>query len=121
MVSPKPKSRKPVAKPNVVVVGGKKVPKYKENLRMNIQQKYMEKLEEQEKKHQKAMKVLKMTYTIQIEELNEMLATSSNCLIQHQQETLTRIRELYDIIYDKDLKVQDLEQKIDDMEDENRK
>lgn len=117
--SPKSGAKK-VIKPNTTIFG-KKQPKYKENLRLNIQQKYMQKLEEQDNKYSKMINDLKLDYTEQIEELHHALSIASNAVVGSQNDTVVKVRELYDIIFEKDIKIQELEQKIEDFEDEFRK
>ena len=118
-MSPKNNIKK-IVKSNILAAG-RKIPKYKENLRMNIQQKYLQKLEEQDDKYSKIINNLKIDYTGQIEELQDMLSSASSAVIEAQNITLVKIRELYDIIFEKDNKVQELEEKIEEMEDINKK
>ena len=50
-----------------------------------------------------------------------MLSSASLATIGAQNTTLIKIRELYDIIFEKDNKIQELEEKIDEMGDINKK
>ena len=104
-------SKMPVAKklnPKV-----KEKANYKENIRTMIHQKYMKKLEDQEIEHQRQMGLFKQECAIQIEELTELVASMSNAMIDVQSDSANKWRNMFDIILEKDVKIEELEQEKD--------
>jgi len=94
---------------------------YKENIRTVIHQKYIKKLEDQEKLTIQRIRDVEIDYTKQVEELQEMLANMAIAVTEAHNESVLKIRDLFDIVVEKDIKIQELEQIIESYEDENRR
>lgn len=78
-----------------------------------IHQKYMKKMEDQEIAHQKQMGLFKQECAVQIEEFTELIASMSNAMIQVQSDSANKCRDMFDIILEKDIRIEELEQTQD--------
>ena len=88
---------------------GKKA-NYQENIKTMVHHKYLKKMEDQEIEHQKQMNEFKVEYANQIEEMTELIAEMSRAMINLQAESAAKYRDMFDIILEKDVRIEELEQ-----------
>jgi hypothetical protein len=88
---------------------GKLKANYKQNMKTMIHQKYIKKLEDQQKRHEREMNRLRFDFATQIEELTEQAAEISNNMIDVQMDSAMKCRSMFDIILEKDIVIEELE------------
>lgn len=91
---------------------GKPKANYKQNMKTMIHQKYMKKLEDQQKRHEKEMNKLRYDFATQIEELTEQAAEINNNMIEVQMDSAMKCRSMFDIILEKDITIEELQWKL---------
>lgn len=99
---------------------GKPKANYKQNMKTMIHQKYIKKLEDQQKRHEGEMDNMRHDYATQIEEMTEHIAGMSQGMIEVGIDTQNKCRSMFDIILGKDITIEELEDRIQNLSSNNR-
>ncbi|CAI2378601.1 unnamed protein product [Moneuplotes crassus] len=85
---------------------------YRQNMKTMVHQKYLKKIEDLQKRHEKEMHLLRRSFAKQLEDMTELVAATSNETIKVRDDAVTKCRSLFDIVIDKDVLIEELEDQI---------
>ncbi|CAI2360335.1 unnamed protein product [Moneuplotes crassus] len=84
----------------------------KQNSPTLLRQKYFKRIEDLQKKHEKDMNLLRKSFAKQLEDLTELAAQASNEAIRAQDNAAFKCKSFFDIIIEKDILIEELEDKL---------
>ena len=115
VISPGTANKGGLRKQNITF--GEKKNNYQDNLKQMVHHKYLKKMESQEIEHQKQMAELKLDFTAQIEDMTELISNMSQEITNIQMDSIEKCRNMFDIILEKDVRIEELEQQEDSQKD----